>query len=151
MELGRLVTTYYLDSSVAVRILFGHSPAAALWFDAITASTTDRVISSRILRTELTRVLRREDRPVVDRDQMLDHVDTIALDHAVLGEAEAIVPHIRTLDAIHLASAIRCGVEDLTITTHDEAMATVARQIGFPTHDPVIDDRARREGPPSPS
>lgn len=132
-----MVTAHYLDSSVAVRIILGHSLEAAEWFDVTTGSEDDRILSSRLLRTELTRVLRREGLPVVDRDQILDYVDIVPLDHAVLQEAEAIVPHLRSLDAIHLGSALRCGLDDLTIVTHDHAMAGVATQIGFRVHDPV--------------
>ena len=128
---------YYLDSSVAVRIMLGHSASAAQWFDSATGRDDDRVASSRILRTEITRVLRRENLPVTDRDQILDYVDTIPLDHAVLQEAEAIIPHVRTIDAIHLASALRSGLEDLVIVTHDTTMKSVAESIGFRITDPV--------------
>ncbi|MBX7432562.1 type II toxin-antitoxin system VapC family toxin [Mycobacterium sp. Y57] len=128
---------HYLDSSVAVRIMLGHSGSAAQWFDSTTGQDGERVVSSRILRTEITRVLRSEGLPVADRDQILDYVDTIALDHAVLQEAEAIIPHVRTLDAIHLASALRSGLEDLVIVTHDATMKTVASAIGFRINDPV--------------
>lgn len=95
------------------------------------------VVSSRLLRTEVTRVLRREGLPVSRRDQLLDYMGTIPLDHAVLTEAEAIVPHLRPLDAIHLASALRSGLEDITIVTHDHMMRDVAEQIGLQTYDPV--------------
>ena len=133
------MTTYYLDSSVAVRIILGHSVEAAVWFDAATGGPRDRVVSSRILRTELTRVLRRESIPVLARDQILDFIDVIPLDHAVLHEAEAIVPHVRSLDAIHLGSALRSGLDDLVVVTHDSAMATVAATLGLRVLDPVID------------
>lgn len=131
------MTFHYLDSSVAVRIMLGHSVSAARWFDRTTGNSDDHVVSSRILRTEITRVLRRESLPVSDRDHILDHVDTIPLDHVVLQEAEAIIPHVRTLDAIHLASALRCGLEDLVIVTHDTAMKSLAATIGFRIIDPV--------------
>ncbi|MQY23157.1 type II toxin-antitoxin system VapC family toxin [Nocardia macrotermitis] len=131
------MTDYYLDTSVAVRIILGHSPEAATWFDNATASRSDRVISSRLLRTEITRVLRREGLPVAARDQIIDYVHLVAVDHAVLNEAEAIISHIRTLDAIHLASALRCGLDELVIVTHDKNMTHVAEQLGFPIHDPV--------------
>ena len=108
------MTAYYLDSSVAVRILLGHSPEAAAWFDATTGSEDDHILASRLLRTELTRVLRREGLPVADRAQVLDYLDTV-----------------------HLASAIRTGLDDLTVVTHDRALATAATQIGFRVHDPV--------------
>ena len=73
------MTQYYLDSSVGVRILLGHSPAAAGWFDDITASTHDRVVSSRLLRTEMTRALRRLGEPLRRRDAVIDHVATVPL------------------------------------------------------------------------
>lgn len=132
------MTTYYLDSSVAVRIMLGHSLGSAAWFDSVTASDED-VISSRILQTELTRVLRREEMDIGRRDALLDFVGTVPLDHAILLQAESVVPHIKTLDAIHLGSAIRCGIEDLTIVTHDHTMSHVARLIGYTIHDPVAE------------
>ncbi|MGD9619018.1 MAG: hypothetical protein AB7G47_00020 [Mycolicibacterium sp.] len=44
---------------------------------------------------------------------------------------------VRTLDAIHLASALRSGLEDLVIVTHDTTMKSVAATIGFRIIDPV--------------
>lgn len=126
---------FYLDSSVAVRILLGHSPEAAFWFDTATADAESSVISSRLLRTELTRVLRREKLPVQRRDAVIDYVGLMAINDGVLAEAEAIVPHIKTLDAIHLASVIRSGL-DLTVVTHDATMTAVANQLGYDTHNP---------------
>lgn len=131
------MTDYYLDSSVAIRIILGHSPEAAAWFDEATANESDRVISSRLLRTEITRVLRREGLSVSDRDQITDYVHIVPIDHAILNEAEAIISHIRTLDAMHLASALWCGLDELIIVTHDKVMGQVAEQLGFRVHDPV--------------
>ena len=130
-----MVSASYVDTSVAVHVLLG-SPDARTWFDAATAGL-EPVISSRLLRTELTRVLRREGLPVSRRDDVLDHLSTVPLDHAVLQEAEAIVPRIRTLDAIHLASALRTGLEDLVVVTHDVTMRSVALELGLRTLDPV--------------
>jgi uncharacterized protein len=86
---------------------------------------------------EITRVPRRENLPVSNRDQILDYIYTVPVDHAILNEAESIISHIRTLDAMHLASALRCGLDELIIVTHDKNMAEVAGQLGFPVHDPV--------------
>lgn len=133
---------YYLDSSVGLRVLLGHSPSAAGWLDETTGSSDNRVSSSRVLRTEMTRALRRPDQPVERRTAVLDHVGTVPVDHAVLVEAEAIVPHVKTLDALLLASALRSGVEDIVVCAHDRAMMTVARTLGLETYDPVTDDPA---------
>lgn len=129
------MTYFYLDSSVAVRILLGHSTAAATWFDTATAAAGTQVVSSRLLRTELTRVLRREGLAVHRRDALLDHIGMLPVSDALLAEAEAIVPHVKTLDAIHLASVIRSGL-DATIVSHDATMLSAAGELGYATHDP---------------
>ncbi|HOA28149.1 MAG TPA: PIN domain-containing protein [Arachnia sp.] len=129
---------YLLDSSVAVRILLGHSPAAATWFADAAADPDVELLASRLLRTEVTRVLRREGLPVSRRDEVVDYVGTIPISDAILAEAEAIVPHVKTLDAIHLASLLHTGL-DATIVTHDANMRAVAEVLGYPTVDPVAD------------
>ncbi len=48
------MTRYYLDTSIAVHALLG-SRRAEEWFDAVTADPADTLVSSRILRAELTR------------------------------------------------------------------------------------------------
>lgn len=129
------MTHFYLDSSVAVRIMLGHSAAAAAWFDTATGTPDASVISSRLLRTELTRVLRREGLAVQRRDALLDYIGLFPVSDALLAEAEAVVPHIKTLDAIHLASVIRSGL-DATIVSHDATMLSVAGELGYATLDP---------------
>ncbi|WP_436697557.1 type II toxin-antitoxin system VapC family toxin [Nocardioides sp. BYT-33-1] len=132
------MTTYYLDTSIAVHALLG-TPAAEAWFDTVTADPDDLVVSSRLLRTELTRVLRREGIPVRERDAVLDHVATILLTEGILTGAEAIADHVKTLDAVHLASAIACGA-DTVLVTHDQNLRTVATGLGFRVRDPLADD-----------
>ena len=129
---------YLLDSSVAVRILLGHSPAAATRIADAAADPDVELLASRLLRTEVTRVLRREGLPVSRRDEVVDYVGTIPISDAILAEAEAIVPHVKTLDAIHLASLLHTGL-DATIVTHDANMRAVAEVLGYPTVDPVAD------------
>lgn len=130
------MTVFYLDTSVALRALLGHSPSAASWIDRTTADDQHRVVSSRILRTELTRVLRREGLPVKRRDDILDVLTLVPVTEGVLAAAEAIEPHVQTLDAIHLGSVIAAGL-DATIVTHDTGMAAAAGSLGYPTIDPV--------------
>lgn len=129
------MTAYYLDTSVALHALLGHSPAAA-WIDQVSADDRHQLVSSRLLRTELTRVLRREGLPVHRRDEVLDVVALIPITDGVLAAAEAIEPHLRTLDAVHLGSVIASGI-DATVVTHDRTMRVAATTIGYPTFDPV--------------
>nr|WP_242497863.1 type II toxin-antitoxin system VapC family toxin [Microbacterium protaetiae] len=125
-----------MDTSVLGRVLLRHSPPALSWFED--AAEQGALVSSRLLRTEMTRLVRREGLRMRDRDEILDYVATIPLDHPVLMEAEAIVPHVRTLDAIHLASALRAGIEDLVVATHDARMLDVAEIMGFRVVDPCV-------------
>ncbi len=129
------MTTFYLDTSVAVHALLGEE-AAEQWFDEITAHEAHDLVSSRILRTELTRVLRREGLPVSDRNAVLDHVGLVRLTEAILTSSESIAEHLKTLDAIHLASAVATGA-DTVVVTHDAQLQAVASALGFSTIDPV--------------
>lgn len=47
---------------------------------------------------------------------------------------------VRTLDAIHLGTALRSGIEDLVVVGPDARMLEVAVLMGFDTFDPCIDD-----------
>jgi len=130
------VTVFYLDTSVALRALLGHSPSAASWIDQTTADDRHMVVSSRILRTELTRVLRREELPVKRRDEILDVLSLVPVTEGVLAASEAIEPHVKNLDAIHLGSVIAAGL-DATIVSHAAGMLAAAASLGYPTLDPV--------------
>lgn len=129
------MTTFYLDTSVAVHALFG-TKSAERWFDGVTADPEHKLVSSRILRTELTRVIRRENLPVIKRDEVIDHVALVRLNEGILASAESIADHVRTLDAIHLASALAIGA-DTVVVTHDANLKTVATNLGFETVDPL--------------
>lgn len=129
---------FYLDTSVVVHALLGHSNSAAEWLDKTSADESNLLFSSRVLRTELTRVLRREGLPIATRDEVLDFIGLIPLTEAILIAAEAIVPPVKTLDAIHLASVIGSGL-DATIVTHDAAMTAAAYTIGYPVFDPIVE------------
>lgn len=129
------MTRYYLDTSVAVYAIEGHRGAVA-WFDD--ATEHHDVVSSRILQTELTRVLRRQRRPVFERDYLLDKIATAPLSESVLTMAEAITEHVKTLDAIHLATAVSLGSGTVMIS-HDVSVLRVAASLGLRTVDPVAD------------
>ncbi|WGX97248.1 PIN domain-containing protein [Nocardioides sp. L-11A] len=131
------MTRYYLDTSVAVHALLGSRPAEE-WFDAVTADPADSIVSSRLLRTQLTRVLRREEIPLAERDAVLDHVALVLLTEGILSVAEAITDHVKTTDAVHLASAIACGAETVVVT-HDLNLRAVAENLGLRVYDPLLD------------
>ncbi|MGI8666078.1 MAG: PIN domain-containing protein [Jatrophihabitans sp.] len=131
------MTRYYIDSSVAVHVLNRTRPAAA-WFDSLTARSDDHLVSSRLLRTELTRVLRRDGLPITDRGIVLDKTDITPITEGILLAAEAIADHVKTLDAIHLASAMAFG-PDTVVVTHDAVLKTTVEAVGLRWIDPVGD------------
>lgn len=129
------MTFYYLDTSVAVHAL-QRTPGAVTWLESTSVAPESTILSSRILQTELTRYLRREAAKVIARDEILDHVSVSPLTEAILTSAESIAQHLRTLDAIHLATALALGSRTVMVT-HDARLAEVAEAHGLTVEDPV--------------
>lgn len=127
---------WYLDSSIALHVILpGGDERARTWLDGVLASD-EQIYSSVLLHLELTRVLRRERLDVALADLVLDRVDAISINDAVLHSAAAIETHVKSLDAIHLASCMLLG-SDVTVVTHDLAMSQVAQSLGFGATDPI--------------
>ncbi len=67
----------------------------------------------------------------------LRRVDLIAIDDRILDSAGTLEPRVlRTLDAIHLATAIAVGDDLEAIVTYDERMVEAARLLGLSTATP---------------
>ena len=128
----------YLDSSAALYAVLNVPQRSALHSWMATSGALH--VSSRLLRTEVVRVLRREDIPVSQAAPLLDRVGLLDITREIHRLAEDIRPHIRTLDALHLATAAsleRTLDTPLTIATHDRTMTSVAHQLGLRAVDPV--------------
>lgn len=124
----------YLDSSVALRTILDVSERERLqsWM----ATPGAGFLSSRLLRTEVVRVLRRDGRPLSDATPLLDRVGLLDITRETHAVAESIERHVKTLDALHLATALLVG-EPVTVATHDATMKVVAEQLGLLVTDPV--------------
>ena len=132
------MTTYYVDTSVGMHLLTGVSPKASAWFEEVMANDEDQVLSSRILQTEMVRTCRRDGDDPQRAQEFAAAIDLVPISDAVLRFAEMIEPHIKTLDAIHVATALLLGdPEAITLVTHDSHMKKVARSLGFEVFDPV--------------
>lgn len=124
----------YLDSSVALRTILDVPDRVRLqtWMQ-----TPGRLhVSSRLLRTEVVRVLRRDARLLTDGTPLLDRVGLLDITRETHTVAESIERHIRTLDALHLATALLVG-EQVTVASHDATMKAVAEHLGLKVTDPV--------------
>ncbi len=127
----------YLDSSVALHtILDGpHRERLRDWLQ--TPETL--FVSSRLLQTEVIRVLRRDMLPLAEAEPLLDRVGLLDITRNTHTVAESIQRHIKTLDAMHLATALLVG-EPVTIASHDAAMKSVATQLGLQVIDPIASE-----------
>jgi uncharacterized protein len=126
----------YIDASAALKLVVEEPESWAL-ADAL---ARDQLISSEICRVELVRALLRLGlgqgaerlvRGVVDRIQLL------RLDDQILDRASDVGSRdLRTLDAIHLASALALGRELDAVVTYDRRLAGAAEEAGLAVMSP---------------
>lgn len=124
----------YLDSSVALRTILDVPERLRVqeWME--TPGTV--YLSSRLLRTEVIRVLRRDARGLTEGAPLLERVGLLDLTRETHAVAESIGRHVKTRDALHLATALLIG-EQVTVASHDSTMKAVAIDLGLAVIDPV--------------
>ena len=90
------------------------------------------LVSSSLARTEVIRaLLPGGDDAVGAGRKVLTRLDLIRVSTSVLDEAAVLLPSdLRSLDAIHLATAHRLGQDLGVIVTYDERMAEAAKHLG---------------------
>jgi predicted nucleic acid-binding protein len=130
----------YLDSSVVVRKLQGEPAPVATW------GRWERACSSVMLRVEVLRTIDRNrlkgaltDHNVADlitkAHAIFDVIEFVALSPPILSRAsQSFLTPLGTLDALHLATALRvaeAGSMELTFLTHDAELAIAARSVNF--------------------
>jgi predicted nucleic acid-binding protein len=129
----------YLDSSVLLRAVLGDGRRLAEWSRIVAASTSEitrveclRVMDRlRIANTMTERELARRRATVL---HLLEGFEIIRMNRAVLTRAaDAFPTQIRTLDAIHLASALMLNSRERSIrlATHDQDLAVAAQAVGL--------------------
>lgn len=130
------MSALYLDSSAFVKLVIEETESAAV--RAFLADRGARRVSSALLRTEALRAVRHlgPDALATVREG-LRRVDLIGIDDRILDAAGTLEPQVlRTLDAIHLATAMAVGDDLEAIVTYDERMVDAARLLGLPTATP---------------
>ncbi len=126
----------YLDASAVVKLLMHEPETAALrrWLPA-----WPRRASAALLRVELLRTVKRAGLPrlLADAQRQLASIHLIRLDDDLLERAaELEAASMRSLDAIHLAAAIRMGSELGAVVTYDTRMVSAAQALGLPVIGP---------------
>jgi hypothetical protein len=122
----------YLDTSALVKLVVREPESAAL-IGLLTKNPGPHV-SSALARTELVRAVRRHGDPAA-AGRALDVLAGVALMNMttdVLDEAAVLEPRtLRTLDALHLASALRLGADVDGMVVYDARLAEAARARGL--------------------
>jgi hypothetical protein len=130
------LSALYLDSSAFIKLIVAETDSAAV--RTFLADSGARRVSSALLRTESLRAVRHlgPDALATVREG-LRRVDLIGIDDRILDAAGTLEPKVlRTLDAIHLATALAVGDDLDAIVTYDERMVEAARLIGLSTATP---------------
>jgi predicted nucleic acid-binding protein len=126
------VALLYLDSSALVKLVVSEPETEALLL--VLAEWPDRV-SSELAAVEVPRAARRASGdPAVHRraDQVVAGLHLLRLGAAVLKRAAELGPtRLRTLDAIHLSSALEVGADIGAFVAYDADLGRAAAAAGL--------------------
>ncbi|MBI2167905.1 MAG: type II toxin-antitoxin system VapC family toxin [Actinobacteria bacterium] len=126
----------YLDSSAIVKLAIEESESAAL---RRYLRRKRPLVSSALARTEVLRALVHEgDEGLARGRAVLSRLDLLRVNDRVLNAAGTLLPDdLRSLDAIHLATAQRLGSDLGLVVTYDERMSGAARRVGLKVVSPT--------------
>ncbi|CAO5163339.1 Ribonuclease VapC35 [Frankia sp. AiPs1] len=118
----------YLDSSALVKLVHPEPETRALrsWL-AVRPGVS---VSSALATLEVTRALRRSDPGALPRvPDVLARVTLVPIEEPILVSAAALTdPLLRSLDALHLATALRLDAPSLVFISYDKRLSAAAAQ-----------------------
>jgi predicted nucleic acid-binding protein len=120
----------YLDPSALVKLVVREPESQAL---RRFIRRRRPLVSSALARTEVARALLPLGVEAVRRGhEVLARIDLVRINDRVLAAAGAMLPvDLRSLDAIHLASAQQLGTDLARIVTYEDRMAAAAEDFGW--------------------
>ena len=119
----------YLDSSAIVKLI-AREPETATLVDAIRSDPT--VVSSALALTEFIRAVTRVRGRVARAEEVLEGIALVPIDDGILRGAAGLAPaDLRTLDAIHLATALSLGDDLTSLVTYDGRLRDAAAVAGI--------------------
>lgn len=128
---------WYIDTSAIVKLVTVEAETAALheWV----AEHQPELVASDLLRTELQRAVRRSgtSRPI-DIEEGLAAIDFLPATPGVFDAAAELEPaDLRTLDSVHLATALGIADDIDGLITYDPRLAAAARHHGLTVISPT--------------
>ena len=121
----------YLDASAVAKLIVAERETPALERDL---AQRDALISSRLVLTEVTRAVQRAGgrRLLQTMDEVMDALVLVDVTKDVLARAATLLPReLRTLDAIHLATALSLDLPGLDVITYDQRRAEASVLAGL--------------------
>jgi predicted nucleic acid-binding protein len=128
----------YLDSAAVVKLVHAEPESVALrsWLDE---RADIQWISSVLTEIESFRALARYAPEAISRlPAVLDQIDLIDLDQRIRMLAQTVTPAtVRSLDSIHLATALRSRSSLTSFVTYDKRLLDAAQAAGLPIDAPA--------------
>lgn len=126
---GPPAPAWYLDTSAATKLVLPEAESVPLraWCDR-TLADGGRIIISDLVRAELLRTVRRHDPDLLPFARgAAARFGRLAVTRRCFDSSAAIAPPVlRTLDALHLATALQLGSALAGIVTYDDRLAGAA-------------------------
>lgn len=131
-------TMVYLDTSAAAKLFIAETESTDLreWLSTL---PNPRLVSSALLRVELLRLLRLIDPTSAATAErfLADQVDIVEITPPVLDDAATVPPpRLRTLDALHLATALDLTEAVDVLLSYDKLLVEAARGAGIAVASP---------------
>ncbi|WP_169077852.1 type II toxin-antitoxin system VapC family toxin [Microcella alkalica] len=126
----------YLDTSAAAKVLVDEAESEALtaYLDDVRSNT--EIVSSALLETELRRLAGRLGLDQSAVSDLLTRIDLIDPSRSIFHEAGVLPgPTLRSLDALHLATALR--IEADVVVAYDLRLLDAARDLGLAIDSPA--------------
>lgn len=130
---------YYFDSSALVKLFASERNTTDFQDFFISESKSkSQFFSSVLSRVEIFRSLQRQGRDVSQVDEFLKGLNLVRLSDVVIGLSQIIAPGLKSLDAIHLASAVHLKPLELSFVTYDKPLAKAAQEAGLKSLSPGV-------------
>jgi len=126
----------YLDTSAAAKVLVDEAESEALTAYLDDERSNTEIVSSALLETELRRLAGRLGLDQSAVSDLLTRIDLIDPSRSIFHEAGVLPgPTLRSLDALHLATALR--IEADVVVAYDLRLLDAARDLGLAIDSPA--------------